>query len=434
MIGPPHSAQDRALIGPPHSVPGRVAYFDCYSGISGDMALGALVDAGLDADVLQAEIARLGLPDVEVKVERAERRGLAGTHVRVNVGAGRPVPRQLADIETIIGTSSLEPAIKQRAIAVFRRLGQVEAEVHGIPVDQVHFHEVGAVDAIVDIVGFAIGLHHLGIAACYASSLPMGHGMVQTAHGALPLPAPATLGLLASVGAPIHHVDIASELVTPTGAALLAETASFARPPIRIHRVGTGLGTRELPWPNALRLWLGELTEETPPESPNGGELDEGESVVLETNLDDATPEEIAFAMERLFAAGALDVFFTPAQMKKNRPGIQLTVIATPALAGALAHAILRETTSLGVRFSTVQRLMCPRRAATVTTRFGRLAVKIKQIDGEEIICPEFEECARISRERNVPIREVYAAVLSADLGAEDETRSQAGTTGGPAR
>ncbi len=389
----------------------RIAYFDCYSGISGDMALGALVDAGLDPDLLRAEIGRLRLPEVHLQIERGQRRGLAGTQVRVLVNEAQPPARRLGDIEAIISASSLPPAVKELALAVFRRIGRVEAEVHGIPIDEVHFHEVGAMDAIVDIVGFSIGLLHLGIERCYASALPAGHGMVETAHGSLPLPAPATLALLAGVGAPLRPLDIAQELVTPTGAALLAATATFSQPPMRVHRIGIGLGTRELPWPNALRLWVGEATETAP-----RGDLDEGESVVLETNLDDLTPEEAGFAMERLFAAGALDVFFTPVQMKKNRPGLQLTVIAAPHQASALAHAILRETTSLGVRCSTVQRFMCPRRTATVTTRFGRLVVKIKSIDGQEIVCPEYEECARVARERNVPIREVYAAVLAADV------------------
>ncbi len=404
----------------------RIAYFDCYSGISGDMALGALVDAGLDAGLLRQEIRRLGLPGVDLQIQRAKRHGLAGTHVRVLVNEDKPPARRLADIERIISASSLDPAIQNHAIAVFRLLGQVEADVHGTSIDEVHFHEVGAVDAIVDIVGFAIGLHHLGIERCYASSLPMGHGMVETAHGSLPLPAPATLTLLASVGAPIRHVDIAAELVTPTGAALLASMATFDQPPMRVQGVGIGLGTRELPWPNALRLWVGEAMGAAPT-----GDLDEGESVVLETNLDDITPEEAAYAMERLFAAGALDVFFTPVQMKKNRPGIQLTVIAAPHQAGTLAQTILRETTSLGVRFSTVQRLMCPRRAATVATRFGLLVAKIKSIDGEEIICPEYEECARVARDRDVPIREVYAAVLAAEIVNDAAGRDHAGNSGG---
>jgi uncharacterized protein (TIGR00299 family) protein len=246
--------------------------------------------------------------------------------------------------------------------------------------------------------------------------------MVKSAHGLLPLPAPATLALLAGVEAPVHHVDVAAELVTPTGAALLAANASFERPPMRIRRVGIGMGARELPWPNALRLWLGNPISE-----PQGEGFDEGESVVLETNLDDTTPEEVAFAMERLFAAGALDVFFSPAQMKKNRPGVQLTVLASPETAPMLARTILRETTSLGVRYATVRRLMCPRRPGTVTTALGEIRVKIKTIDGEDTVCPEYEECARVARERGVPIRQVYAAVLAAGVADSSVESHQTG-------
>jgi uncharacterized protein (TIGR00299 family) protein len=395
----------------------RIAYFDCYSGISGDMALGALIDAGVDADRLRSELAKLGLPGLEVQVQRVSRGGLVGTHVRIVSHEAHPPARRLADVETIIMGSELAPPVQRRAVATFVRLGKAEAAVHGIPIEEVHFHEVGAADAIADIVGFAIGLEQLAVERCCASSLPMGHGMVQSAHGLLPLPAPATLELLASVEAPVRHVDIQTELVTPTGAALLAANASFEHPPMRVQRVGIGIGTRELPWPNALRLWLGEAVSDAMPDG-----FDQGEAVVIETNLDDATPEEVAFAMERLFAAGALDVFFTPAQMKKNRPGIQLTVLADPTTAPTLARAILRETTSLGVRFSTVQRLMCPRRPGAVTTPFGQVGVKIKTIDGEDTVCPEYEECARVARERGVPIRQVYTAVLAAGVADLSET------------
>lgn len=388
-----------------------VAYFDCFSGISGDMALAALVDAGVEAEYLRAELGKLPLPGLDLQVERARRAGLSGTRVIVVSREAHPPPRNLAAIETIIGESALSPAVQRRAVEAFRRLAEAESLVHGVPVPEVHFHEVGAADAIADIVGFAIGLEYLGVRHCFASSLPMGRGIVQGAHGPMPLPAPATLALLASVGAPIHHVDLEAELVTPTGAALLASAARFERPAMRLGRIGVGLGTRELPWPNALRLWLGEATADVASEG-----LDLGEAVVIQTNLDDATPEELGYAMERLFAAGALDVFFTPAQMKKNRPAVQMTVLATPATAPALARAMLRETTSLGVRFWPVQRLTCPRRAGTVETPFGVIEVTIKTIDGEDTVCPEYEACARIARNRGVPIREVYAAVFAAGI------------------
>jgi uncharacterized protein (TIGR00299 family) protein len=401
---------------PSEGAHGRIAYFDCFSGISGDMALGTLIDAGLSAETLRSELAKLAIPGLDVEVQRVSRRGFVGTQVSVVTSEPHAPPRRLADIEAIIGASELAPLVQSRAIATFRRLGEVEAAVHGVSIDEVHFHEVGAADAIVDVVGFAIGLEHLAIERCYASSLPMGHGMVQSAHGLLPLPAPATLALLAGVSAPLHHLDVEAELVTPTGAALLAANATFERPPMRIQRVGIGVGARELPWPNALRLWLGEAVADAAPDG-----FEQGECVVIETNLDDTTPEEVAFAMERLFAAGALDVFLTPAQMKKNRPGIQLTVLASPTMASTLARAILRETTSLGVRYSTVQRVMCPRRPGSLWTRFGEIAVKIKTIDGADTICPEYEACARVAREQGVPIRQVYAAVLAAGAGGLPE-------------
>jgi pyridinium-3,5-bisthiocarboxylic acid mononucleotide nickel chelatase len=395
---------------PPPNLQERIAYFDCFSGVSGNMALGAMIDAGLDVDVLQGELSKLAVPGLALEAERTRKNGIMGTHVRVHADEPHPPERTLADITAIVAGGALSPAVQRRATDVFRRLAQAEAAIHGVAVEEVHFHEVGAVDAIADVVGFAVGLTHLGVQRCYASSLPMGRGMVKSMHGTLPLPAPATLALLAEVRAPLHHVDIESELVTPTGAALLAEAATFARPPMRIERVGVGLGTRELPWPNILRIWLGDAVRDAAQDG-----LDEGEATVLEANLDDATPEEVAFAMERLFAAGALDVFFTPVQMKKNRPGVKLTVLGSPALAPTLARTVLRETTSLGVRFYSVARLMTPRRAGMVETAFGELAVKVKTIDGEEIICPEYEECARVARERGVPIRQVYAAVLAAD-------------------
>jgi uncharacterized protein (TIGR00299 family) protein len=294
--------------------------------------------------------------------------------------------------------------VKDRARGVFGNVASVEAAVHGIPVDAVHFHELGAVDAIVDIVGAAIGIDELGLRTIFSSSLPLGGGMVTTAHGRLPLPAPATLALVASVGAPTRPAAVEEELVTPTGAALLTSFATFCQPPMTVDRVGIGFGVRELPWPNALRLWLGERTDDG---------LLHDEVTVIETNLDDCTPEQVGFAVERLLASGALDVFTTPVQMKKNRPGVVLTVLAEPARAEALARACLRETTSLGVRFRASHRLICPRRPETIDTPYGQMTVKIKSIDGRNVICPEYEECARVARERNVPISDVYTAVLA---------------------
>jgi uncharacterized protein (TIGR00299 family) protein len=387
----------------------RIAYFDCASGASGDMLLGALIDAGLDVEALRADLAGLGVSGYQLEAERTTRFHLAGTQVRV-ITSEQPRERRLSDIQAIIQASALSPRVRSLALAVFRKLAEAEATVHGTSVEDVHFHEVGALDAIVDIVGFAIGMERLGIEQAFASSLPLGGGMVETRHGRLPVPTPATLALLAQVHAPTRSLEAEAELLTPTGAAILTSVAEFTQPPMAIERIGTGFGMRELPWPNVLRVWLG---------TPVAG-LETGEVVVIETNLDDCTPEQAGYAMERLFAAGALDVFFTPAQMKKNRPGVVLTVVAIPAEAHALARVVLRETTSLGVRMRTMERLMCPRRSETVATAFGPMQVKVKSIDGQDIVCPEYEECARVARERGVSLGEVYAEVMRSGLRGDE--------------
>ena len=386
----------------------NVAFFDCYSGISGDMILGALIDAGLPEDELRADLACLPVGGYELQVDRVVRSGLAGTQVRVKLDRPDPVERHLSDIESLIDESTLQPEVGGRARAVFRRLAEVEARVHGIEVDAVHFHEVGAVDAIVDVVGAVAGLARLGVRQAYASDLPLARGTTKSAHGPLPLPAPATLALLADASAPTRPAGVEKELVTPTGAAILTTVAEFRQPSMRIQRVGTGVGSWELPWPNVLRMWLGEATDT---------ELERGEVTVIETNLDDCQPEQVSFAVERLFEAGALDVSLSPVYMKKGRPGVLLTVLALPPLADLMARTILRETTSLGVRFRRSERLMAPRRIEMIETPYGPMQVKIKSIEGAQVICPEYEECARVARERNLPIGQVYAAVAAVGFG-----------------
>lgn len=385
----------------------RIAFFDCFSGVSGDMVLSAMVDAGLEVEALRSELAKLHLAGWRLEADRVARQGLAGTHVRVTLEDRDPPSRRLPDIEEMIGSSGLTTNVQERAVSIFRALAEAEATVHGVGIEEVHFHEVGAIDALIDIVGASIGLELLGIEKSYASSLPVGLGSVKTAHGTLPLPAPATLALVTRAQAPLRPAAQDVELVTPTGAAILTTCAEFAQPPLVVEAVGTGFGTRELPWPNVLRLWVGTAAEDG---------LEDGEIAVIETNLDDESPEQLAFAMERLFEAGALDVFFTPAQMKKNRPGVILTVLAAPAQARDLAHLVLKETTSLGVRFRSSRRLVCPRRSETLATAFGLVQVKIKQIDGQEFVSPEYEDCARVAREHGVPIAAVYAAVNGAGI------------------
>ncbi len=402
-----------------------IIYLDCFSGISGDMLLGALLDAGLPLATLEAGLARLPVGGYRLVAERRTSHGVSGTKLDVRLDEGERQPeRGLADILPLLDGSGLDPPVRERAASVFRRLARAEAHVHGTPVEEVHFHEVGAVDAIVDIVGAMIGLEALGVERVYASSLPLAHGTVRARHGLLPLPAPATLELLAEVGAPTRPApgDGAGELVTPTGAALLAELATWEQPPMRLRRVGYGFGTREIfleppnggGWPNALRLWLGDPIGATRPAPGSGQSLLRDEVVLIETNLDDASPELLGYAMERLLAAGALDVYFTPIQMKKNRPGTLLGVVAPPPRAEALAELILTETTSLGVRLRPTARLIAERTDATVDTELGPIQVKLKRLGRRTVAAPEYEDCARLARQHDLPLADVYRLVLAA--------------------
>jgi len=387
-----------------------IVYFDCYSGISGDMILGALADAGVAADALEREVAGLGLGGYKLRFDRVERQGISGTQATVEMDRGVAQPhRHLSDIVAILDGSSLAPRVRERSKAVFQLLAEAESKVHGLPVEAVHFHEVGAIDALVDVVGAVAGLELLGATKVFASPLPTGGGSVETAHGLLPVPAPATMEILARAGAPIRPLEVEAELVTPTGAAILAALASFQQPEMRLRGVGYGFGTRTLPWPNALRLWVGE-------EVASG--LPEADTFVIEANLDDMTPESLGFAMERLFAAGALDVFFTPIQMKKNRPAVMLSVIAPLGLERDLAAAVIRETTTLGVRIGRTARMVADRRIESLETPLGTIRVKVKSFDGQVSCAPEYEDCAAIARERGIGILEVMrvAAERCGDL------------------
>lgn len=388
-----------------------IAYFDCFSGLSGDMALGALVDAGLPLETLQEQLARLGLTGYRLAAHRRQDYGISGTRVEVLVDTASQPERRLAEIVSLLETSRLEPAVVARARAVFERLARAEARVHGVRPEEVHFHEVGAADAIVDIVGVVAGLQALGVTRVFASSLPLGGGAVQTRHGLLPLPAPGTLEILAEVGAPTRPVATDRELVTPTGAALLAELATFEQPPLRIRRVGYGYGRHQLPWPNCARLWLGE-----PEQVPAIRE----ELAVLETNLDDMTPEQLGYVMERLFAAGALDVYFQPLYMKKNRPGVLLGVIARPVQVTTLTALVLAETSTLGVRVSRLERYAAERVERSVETPFGTVRVKVKRLADREVLAPEYEDAARLARASGVSLTEIYRAVYHATEAGTD--------------
>jgi hypothetical protein len=381
-----------------------IAYLDCCSGISGNMLLGALIDAGLSLDDLRADLSRLPLQGYELKAERVTKGGIAATHLEVAADQEH-AHRGLDDILQIISQSGLPKEVTDPARRIFTRLAEAEARVHDQPVDQVHFHEVGAVDAIVDVVGACCGLHRLGVSEVYASAVPLGGGWVETAHGRLPVPAPATVELLK--GVPAYGGPVLTELVTPTGAAILTTLSrSYGQlPPMIVRSVGSGAGTKDLPHPNVLRVFIGEMA----------AELLEERLVALETNLDDMNPEFFDYLMDRLFAAGALDVFYTAILMKKSRPATLVTVLTEVASASALREVIFRETTTLGVRAYEVSRLCLEREWREVNTEFGPVRVKVGLV-GSDIVtaAPEYEDCRRLARESGTPVKTVYQAAQSA--------------------
>ncbi|HEV2238417.1 MAG TPA: nickel pincer cofactor biosynthesis protein LarC [Ktedonobacterales bacterium] len=396
-----------------------VAYFDCFSGISGDMLLGALLDAGASLERVRAGLATLPITGYELATRPAEAHGLRGTVARIRLADQRADHRGLPAIEAIIGAGTLPERVRERAQRVFQRLAVAEAQVHGIPMAAVHFHEVGAVDAIVDIVGTALALEDLDVDELYCSELPLTSGRVHSAHGELPVPAPATVELLKGTAARWRPLASQHELVTPTGAAVVAALARFERPALRITHVGHGFGERELPWANCLRVLLGETGESA------GAAADEADVIaVLETNVDDMTGEELGWLMERLFAAGALDVTFAPIQMKKQRPATQVTVLASLGRATEFAALLLRESTTLGVRVSEARRHKARRRSERIATPLGEAAVKLK-LDGERVVdvSAEYESARALAAGAGLPLRTVIAQV-------EHAARQQFGLAG----
>lgn len=395
-----------------------LAFLDTPSGISGDIFLGCLLDAGWPLAELRGVVAALNLPadSWQIEAETVMRGPLRATLARVQVEEG-DAHRHLADVRRIIEAADLPQPVGQRAVAVFTRLAQAEAHIHNTTPDEIHFHEVGALDAIVDIVGVCAGLHGLGIEQLYASPLPLGPGWTGSMHGRIPLPAPATLDLLAAVGAPTVPAPGPGELVTPTGAALLAELAEFRQPPLRVQRVGYGAGQKEFDWPNVARLWIGEgiSPAKTPQESAPTAASASDSLVVIETNIDDMNPELYGPVRAALFQAGALDVWTTAIAMKKERPGTLLSVLANAADEEALADLLLRQTTTLGVRIYPVQRRVAERAQRQTQTVFGPVAVKIKRLAGEPVAAkPEFDDCLRLAKETGVPVQTVYTAAEAA--------------------
>lgn len=389
----------------------RIAYLDCASGISGDMTLGALVDAGADLAAIQAGIDSLGLASCRLVRSEVKKRGFRATQIIVE-HEPEHAHRHLHHITAMIDRGKLSPRARETATRIFRKLAEAEAKVHGSTIEKVHFHEVGAVDSIADIVGAAIGFDLLGIECIACSPVPTGHGFVEIAHGRCSIPAPATGELLR--GVPLAPLDVEGELTTPTGAAIVAALAeSFGPlPAMTVESIGYGAGQKDFPQPNILRLLVGELATADAPaaRSPHVESI-----VVLETNLDDCPGEAIGDAVERLVAAGALDVSVTPLQMKKNRPGVLLSVQASPADADKLESILFTNTPTLGVRRQTITRTVLVRETCEVSTRWGSIAGKIAYLpDGSLRFAPEYEACRRVSHEQQIALAEVQAAAQAA--------------------
>jgi pyridinium-3,5-bisthiocarboxylic acid mononucleotide nickel chelatase len=385
----------------------KTIYFDCYAGISGDMTVGALLDLGVPLEHLQAELAKLPLPpnSYGLSASRTERRHVGALKFDVTVH-DHHTHRRYGGIDAMIAGSSLSGPVKERARSIFRRLAEAEARVHGVPIEEVHFHEVGAVDSIVDIVGTAICLDHLGVEEVYAAALPLGGGFVETAHGRLPVPAPATAELLQ--GLAVHGECGEGERVTPTGAAIIAALSAGTgrRPAMRLERIGSGAGGKDFSdCPNILRAFLGTAEQER----------GRGDGVVVaETNIDDSTPEVLGYVMERLLEEGALDVFFSPVQMKKNRPATQLSFLCRPQQLDSLARLVLAETSAIGLRHYPAGRIILERRVEERQTPFGPVRFKLVFDNGVLLrAAPEYEECRRIARERGIPCREVMEQVVA---------------------
>jgi len=388
----------------------KIAYFDCFSGASGDMLLGALVDSGLELSRLEAELRRLPLPDWSLSAEKTKKKGIAATQVRVHTHEHHP-HRGLSEILRIIDAgraAGLAPRAAERASAIFRRLGEAEAKIHDVPVESIHFHEVGAVDAVIDIVGACSGFELLGIEEFYASPLNTGSGRVEAAHGVLPVPAPATAELIR--GAATYSSGIERELLTPTGAAILTTLVrSFGPlPPMNLAAIGYGAGTADLPTQaNVLRMFLGE--------SAVAGMACDETIAVIEASVDDLNPQVYAYFAERALEAGALDVSSAPQQMKKGRPGQLITVLAPPDRADALADLFFRETTTIGVRSWEARRRILAREMVRVDTVYGPVQVKVARSNGRVLnAAPEFEDCRRIALERGAPLKDVLAAAAAA--------------------
>ncbi|MGO8820087.1 MAG: nickel pincer cofactor biosynthesis protein LarC [Desulfomonilaceae bacterium] len=392
----------------------KVAYFDCFSGASGDMIIGSLLDAGLPLELLRSELSKLSLAHYEIGVRKAIKRGLAGSQVIINIDERHHHDhhRHLYDIISIVKNSDLAESAKEQVIKIFSRLAEAEANVHQTTVDRIHFHEVGAMDAIIDVTGAVVGLEALGIERVYCSPLHLGSGTIECAHGVLPVPAPATAELIKDK--PVYSTGVKGELLTPTGAAILTTLAyEFGPMPAIIpQKLGYGAGTSDPPIPNLLRVIIGDLTD-------GFGDYEFERVAVLETNIDDMNPQIYDYLIQKMLKEGALDVFLAPIQMKKNRPGTMMTVICQLGKLEEFSNLILRETTTLGLRWRIDNRIKALRSFEDIKTNYGPVTVKIAKVGGKITnYSVEYDDCKRLAIENQVPLKEVmdHAKIQAAKI------------------
>ena len=376
----------------------RIAYFDCFSGASGDMILGSLIDAGLSARRLKEELRKLRIPTVRLKAKKVLKAGISATQVIVE-GSEKRSHRNLREVLKILERSSVEPEVKKKSKEIFKRIASVESKIHQRPMEEIHFHELGGLDSVVDIVGSVWGLQQLGIERIHVSKVNVGGGFVKCEHGILPVPAPATLSLME--GKPIYSSGTERELLTPTGAAILTTLGSEFGPipPIQVEKIGCGAGRDDLPHPNLLRLLIGTAASTSKNEKV----------AVIETNIDDMNPQFYDYLIEKLFTLEVLDVFITPILMKKSRPGHLLTVICRSEKLLSVIDFLLRETTTLGLRWREEERAKADREIRNIQTRFGKIHFKLGKWGGNIVnISPEYEDCKRLALEKAVPLKDIF--------------------------
>ena len=386
----------------------KIAYFDCFSGISGDMTVGALLDAGLKIETLEKELKKLGLSGYQLEVNKVAKKGISATKFKVKIEE-EGVERRFKDILTILEKSKLDEEIKKETKKIFLNIAQAESKIHRKDIDKIHFHEIGGLDSIIDITSAVIGIKTLGIEEIHSSALPVGKGFIKCAHGVIPVPAPATLELLKNI--PTYSGGIESEMITPTGAAIVSTLAkSFGeRPLMKIERIGYGAGEKEFTIPNLLRVSIGEKILKD--KNLKDGYVSD-EAVLIETNIDDMNPEFYDYIMDQLFSQGALDVFLTPIQMKKNRPAHMLSIIVYEQNLKEILEVLFSESTTLGVRVREVKRLRLAQQNFIAETKYGKIRVKVGIFKGEiKNVSPEYEDCKKMAKQHQVPLKEVYEEV-----------------------